>query len=360
MKVAEAFLQSQFEISEATAGKTGQASWREVDPDRPHVLVGHHTGSDHIAVLHEGDPFDWRTKTAALDEACLALHLADGDWAKGAYLLRFSSAHRPLFRRFAWELVQDVSPDDPVGSAHEIIERHRALWRRASGPLHRRQQRGLFGELSVLRNLIRTMGPEVISTWKGPQRAVHDFCLHQRHLEVKTTGFDDPQLEINSVNQLRRHHPPLTLVMVQMREGPGATLPEVVHGVRAALGLASNEEATFEEKLLRAGYLSEHESHYRTTYADIRISAVPIDDTVAVVNEDLFRRPVPGLLSLRWRLDPRFLPFEEVTPAFWDPRNHRGEPRSSRSDREPDVRHTHDEFMRTGIDPVSHEETPDE
>lgn len=90
---------------------------------------------------------------------------------------------------------------------------------------------GLFGELTVLRDLVAQRGPAAVDLWRGPEGHRHDFAATNA-LEVKTyTGTGSPKVTIHGAFQL---DPPtgheLHLVSLRIEESPdGETIAEIVN-----------------------------------------------------------------------------------------------------------------------------------
>jgi hypothetical protein len=127
-------------------------------------------------------------------------------------------------------------------------------------------QRGLWGELRVLRDLLLpALGHAAVSGWKGPGKAHQDFQLPGGALEVKTTLAKQPQVvRIASERQLDAADWPALffhVIALDVREGRAESLPEMVASVRAAVADSVARE-TFEDALLASGYLDAHAARY--------------------------------------------------------------------------------------------------
>jgi hypothetical protein len=122
------------------------------------------------------------------------------------------------------------------------------------------EQRGLWGELHLLQNLLLpALGPSAaVAGWKGPEGAHQDFQYATAWIEVKTTLAKQPQsVRITSERQLDDTHAPALFLHVFALEAQtdGAdTLPARVAALRAALGASSVARETFEDGLLAVGY----------------------------------------------------------------------------------------------------------
>jgi hypothetical protein len=138
---------------------------------------------------------------------------------------------------------------------------------RGLGPI---QQRGLYGELLTLLDLISNLIgiDEAVTAWLGPDGKPRDFEVANVGIEVKTTATTEPQVAIiNGERQLDdRGLRALTLVhhsVEIIRDGPN-TLPALVARARnSAAGRASAD--VLEDRLVQSGYLDSHQPFYRRT-----------------------------------------------------------------------------------------------
>lgn len=148
------------------------------------------------------------------------------------------------------------------------------------GPLTKPQQEGLFGELYLLKKMLRqnsgTSESEVVATWHGMEmeRAVRDFQGNNWVVEVKTTATNRPQkVTINGERQLDDSLVENLLLFhcsVDISNGSGITLPELVDEVRNLLANSFIARALFEEKLYHTGYLDKDIESYKDSHYLIR------------------------------------------------------------------------------------------
>lgn len=318
MSLDETIVRSQLELSERLSVASGLASYRKADGNLDDAVVGHAYGYDCIAFPLVGPAEDWTENTCVLDVAREPIEGLGEPWSTGAYLIRYPSEHRDRLSSFVLELLEKADKGDVVRSTDSIIRAWSHLWRRIAGPLDRHKQMGLYGELWVLERLIAKGGASRVQGWEGPAGERHDFAYPHRHLEVKTTGYSNPVLEVSSIDQLRPGHPELHLVMVQVSEGAGTTLPELVDRLRGRLSADPDHLRAFEDRLSTVRFLDQHATHYRTSYRNTAASVLAIDDDVPVLHRGRLDRPVPGLIEARWTLDPRALPFRLVGADYWE------------------------------------------
>jgi len=141
--------------------------------------------------------------------------------------------------------------------------------------LSEQQQRGLFGELYLLReHLVPGLGPEAaIASWVGPANAHQDYQFQNYAVETKTTKTLRPQsITISSELQLDLGNKEgLFLVHISFDEGQssGENLNTLIGSLRESLA-DSKELTPFNESLFMAGYIAEHSERYGTLY-DLRV-----------------------------------------------------------------------------------------
>ncbi len=128
-------------------------------------------------------------------------------------------------------------------------------------------QRGLWGELHFLReHLLQNIGIAAVYSWKGGERAHQDFQFERSALEVKTTLAKQPQVvRITSERQLDDSAWTalfLNVIALDMRDGGGETLPEMVASLRAKFAADSAAQEQFEDELLSVGYFDIHAARY--------------------------------------------------------------------------------------------------
>lgn len=186
----------------------------------------------------------------------------------------------PALRMTFLSLIGEVL--DRVDSTHSSIyvEVSKVVndWRRVLETARATSSRtlivGLFGELTVLRDLVTQRGPSAAGLWRGPQGHRHDFAAANA-IEVKTyTGTGSPKVTVHGAFQL---DPPagheLHLVSLRVEESvDGETIAEIV-GELAKSGVSPSvltNRATDEEPLIL-------DTQLRLLVADRRIHHVGED-----------------------------------------------------------------------------------
>ena len=135
------------------------------------------------------------------------------------------------------------------------------------------RQRGLYAELFWLRKILEhaglTSGHKLISTWKGPERAYHDFENENGSIiEVKSTIGKEPrkvvisnerQLDDTDLNEVY-----LYILTINVNK-EGESLPEIIEEIQSMLQLQKYVNL-FKRKLAMAGYLEKFSKEYISKY----------------------------------------------------------------------------------------------
>lgn len=188
-----------------------------------------------------------------------------------------SAAYADLFNALINDIVSAVAPiDDASAAVKQFIgrfERWQAFLKTAGEGLSRQRQRGVFGELLVLRDTLAPItgaGAAVIA-WTGPAQAPQDFTFGPVAVEVKTTASNRHQhLGISGERQLdtsRLDHLFLAHLSVDEQEGVGETLPELVADLRSVTATDPLEQIALEERLFAGGYHDLHAVRYVIGYS---------------------------------------------------------------------------------------------
>ena len=181
---------------------------------------------------------------------------------------------KQIFLAFCNDLVTSLegatNAEKRIGRIEEGILRWGRFFEKC-GPegLSVNRQCGLFGELVWLERLLDTglETSKAVGAWKGCERDYHDFDLNGRIVEVKTTMSKEPrQIVISNERQLdERGLVSLNLLVLSLRKamGGGDSLPCKVKTIRKFLKSYPAALLRFEECLINAGYLDQHEQLYK-------------------------------------------------------------------------------------------------
>jgi Putative PD-(D/E)XK family member, (DUF4420) len=182
-----------------------------------------------------------------------------------------------------------------------------------TGLLSEEAEVGLFGELVVLKDIIDGgMHPsDALDAWQGPLDGLQDFFIGAGAIEVKATlspqGFPAKISSLDQLDETQRQ--PLFLAGVRLALGLGQTLTEFAAELREALKGDVAASATFESRLMQAGFLSIH--------ADKYVRQFTVAGTVCKVIEGEFPRltrtnVAVGVTNARYEIDVATPGFEDI------------------------------------------------
>lgn len=137
-------------------------------------------------------------------------------------------------------------------------------------------QQGLYGELWFLRQLVFSCLEVLPGTrcWTGPKGTQQDFQFPRCAVEVKTTSAKQHQkLAIASERQLDDTGIGIIVLLhlsLDVRQGQGETLPEIVANVRSIVSVDAIVRDELENLLFEVGYLDVHATRYENVGYTIR------------------------------------------------------------------------------------------
>lgn len=186
-----------------------------------------------------------------------------------------NSEHNDIFSVLCEDMLAAISQvTDEVLLMRELLNRFEK-WRslfdtaRLAG-LTPEEQRGLYGELHFLRNILNfgTGFPflDIVNSWTGPNRTFRDFQNAQWALEVKTSiGKNHQHVQISSERQLDTLNLELLILYhlsLEIRVQSGETLNQLVDSIVEILRGDAVSLSRFRSKLLEGGYFDNHRSLY--------------------------------------------------------------------------------------------------
>ncbi|WP_335965416.1 PD-(D/E)XK motif protein [Galbibacter sp. PAP.153] len=150
-----------------------------------------------------------------------------------------------IFTLFIEDILEKLNTVENEKDALVCINQRVGYWKklfaRASGEmLSPQKQRGLFGELYILRLLLEQMESKryVLNGWVGSSNANQDFAFDNNALEVKTSKAGNPTVNISNEHQLdftNWNHIFLTTVLVNESSGNEGTLVELINDIQSLL-----------------------------------------------------------------------------------------------------------------------------
>lgn len=159
-------------------------------------------------------------------------------------------------------LTQDA--EQAVSKLYSRFEHWQQLFARiASDVIGLERQRGLFGELIVLKELLDNHAdtPAIWDCWRGPYSANHDFSMSGTALEVKTSVASLPVMHISNEVQLDLiGWQTVVLCLVHLNEVRGGTqtLTGLIQELLSRSTARPAINTTFRSKLLKIGVDPRH------------------------------------------------------------------------------------------------------
>jgi hypothetical protein len=138
----------------------------------------------------------------------------------------------------------------------------------ASQGLNSEEQRGLYGELILMRTLLNNFSDKhlVVEAWKGSERHARDFQYQSWAIEVKTThGKNHQKVHINNERQLdRSNFSNLYLYHLSLEafDNSGESLNNIIDSIRNILQNNIRSLNRFNSKLFEGGYFDHHSELY--------------------------------------------------------------------------------------------------
>jgi hypothetical protein len=249
--------------------------------------------------------------------------------ADGRQLLEVATSSRKLFRSFylfAVAVADGILQDGitPLEAVRLELQNLAALLE-ATPLLGLERQLGLLGELIVLEKVIRRVGPSALSAWIGPRGEPHDFRLHTRELEVKTTTGTRRIHTINGTQQLIPT-PGHKLFLVSVLLGPpgsdaGFSLAAQIDAIRQLLSAVPPRNTEFETLLEACGYRpADHELYSRCFIIRRPLAVAHIDDSFPSLTSDTLAAALGEkavrIEGVQYEVNIEGLEHEDGSPSF--------------------------------------------
>ncbi|MEH7353978.1 PD-(D/E)XK motif protein [Neobacillus drentensis] len=219
--------------------------------------------------------------------------------------------YREFFSTLAIDLMKTVEKVKKKRAAVTSFVQRLNRWqqfleRKNGSELSEEKQRGLLGELIVMKELIEANvnKKHVVDAWLGPTGANHDFSFHEIDLEVKTSLYHtsehvkistELQLDETGLTNLYLYH--LTLERTPNR---GISLPEAIKLVKGLLKCFPILEQQFNFKLDDFGYSDLHEYAYAGKYTIRKESIFNVQGEFPRLKPDNLRK---GILKVSYHVD---------------------------------------------------------
>lgn len=196
------------------------------------------------------------------------------------------------------------------------------LFARISGDfLSKEKQRGLYGELFFLQNLLNKSPDheKCIMTWTGPEGTNQDFSNQVRATEIKTSKATKPTVNIASELQLDwKAFENLFLVIIHIDEISNGiyTLKKLIVEIKNILGNQLHLTELFEAKLSTIGIqIGDEENYCDTGYLIRSIKAYQVTEGFPVLTNEIIKNE--AIHNIQYQIDitackPFELSFEQV------------------------------------------------
>jgi hypothetical protein len=237
-------------------------------------------------------------------------------------LTRKSTGSFELFTAMVSDVVESLNAAEPTNDEKSLLRiflgRIRAwqeFMRKGAMALSPEAELGLVGELAALDAIIKegVAASIAIEGWLGPLDGIQDFHLGLGALEIKASispaGFP---AKIGSLEQLDdRARQPLFVVGAKFRQiDSGRNLPTFIADLLASLGEDHESQRLFGERLLAAGYFTQHADRYPRRFVLSEIRVVEVIEGFP----RLIQGSIPtGILSVRYEIDLDRAPGERIT-----------------------------------------------
>lgn len=187
--------------------------------------------------------------------------------SQGLVLTLERNVDEDIFFTLCRALVEALDVVDEPAAALAVTLNHIRRWRsflsgRARALLSAEQVRGLFAELSFLRQMIQSgvlTELDAVEAWTGPERGQQDFMFLDTAVEVKAlSGRERNSVRISSEDQLESLKDRLFLKVFRLSDAGSSVEGESLNSlVRCVDGLLIEPDVfeTFALKLAEAGYI---------------------------------------------------------------------------------------------------------
>lgn len=277
-------------------------------PDQPEVLLGIDAdGRPHVLLAAtQADPPVSGISTVEIDTRVLTV---DGDDRTLVDVACVFESVAEVFDHFIAAIAErhraglDGSPEETVG---HVLEAWRRFLTPEAAPPGRDRLAAVFGELSVLTDVVRHDPDRRVDCWVGPFSARHDLRRGAHAIEVKTTRAHTSRVvSIHGEDQLvEPDDGSLHLHLIRLEETPdaGASVTTLVEGL---LTNGAPVEALFDALAAAGVPPAELASVDGVRFAVRERATFPVDDGMPRIVPGSFSnrtRPL-GVVDLTYRID---------------------------------------------------------
>lgn len=180
-----------------------------------------------------------------------------------------------IFTVFIEDIIRNIENVQDEIFALQKIQNQFGKWEKLFGKLRsellsQEAQRGLYGELTILYDILKFSSDPVkcITSWTGPEGTNQDFSNDSTALEVKTTKATAPSVNISNELQLDwtvLSNLFLAVIHVDEINNGSDTLEKLILQINERISNQPNLLDLFSDKLDRAGIPLGEESNYNKT-----------------------------------------------------------------------------------------------
>jgi hypothetical protein len=240
----------------------------------------------------------------------LSINILDYDEYKELTIVLLDNRLKEVFTLFIENIVEELNKSVTEAEALNNTANVIFLWKKlfdnlSFSGLTAEQQKGLFGELLVLRELLKDAYPpiELIQSWVGPQSEDKDYVFGSKALEVKLTSAKYPSIKITNERQLDDTNLDslyLLLYIVEEVRDKGLSLVILIKEIRNNLQVSLDALKLFNEKLLLIGYDDEDASNYLAQYTVKQLNKYRVDADFPRITQ---RITSPGIYNVGYRIE---------------------------------------------------------
>ena len=216
-----------------------------------------------------------------------------------------------IFILFIEDLIEKLKHISSSKDALVVVSQRINYWKRlfgkfTGGLLTPQQQRGLFGELYLLKELLEndiSNSKYILESWLAPSGTNQDFYFGKIAVEVKTSKSNNPSIKISNEYQLDSSTlESLYLVFYNLNEYPNDenTLLSLINEIRSLLNSIQDSLNIFnanidllgisqelEDEYNKTGYSIRNERYYRINSDFPKITTRNIDEAISKVSYDI-------------------------------------------------------------------------
>lgn len=233
------------------------------------------------------------------------------DDKKEVLLLLVEPELTDIFILFIEDLIEKLKHISSSKDALVVVSQRINYWKRlfgkfTGGLLTPQQQRGLFGELYLLKELLEndiSNSKYILESWLAPSGTNQDFYFGKIAVEVKTSKSNNPSIKISNEYQLDSSTlESLYLVFYNLNEYPNDenTLLSLINEIRSLLNSIQDSLNIFnanidllgisqelEDEYNKTGYSIRNERYYRINSDFPKITTRNIDEAISKVSYDI-------------------------------------------------------------------------